>query len=730
MAEGAPEQVDGLDEFAKNPQGLYDRWAAEIKLAQKEFDKYQTRCDKIERRYRAEGADNANDYDGDDTPRLNIIWSTVQTQIPAIYQFPPEVEVSRRFRTKDAVARTAALILERYLHVDIDRDEIGDEVLATILDRLLCGRAQMWVEYEPILGKIPQPVMVQIGPSGPMTAGGEPYTGPPPQQGPDGSMMGQQQFDAIVDCRAPAMHIDRSDFLHSPARRWREVRWVARRFYYTRDECAEKFKKGMAQFGWKPEDIPLAQKAVLSTDDEEKTGDLFKRAEVWEVWDDANVYIMILGMATPIEAKPRPLLLKKTKWPCPKPLYGTMTNGKLVPVPDFVQWVDLADEIDELTARIESLTRSVKMVGARPASMDELDKIMLDSTDNELVAVENWAAFKEMGGLEGAISWIPMAQLMEVLSALQAQRKERIDYAYQINGVGDILRGQGDPQATATQERIKATYGSLRLKQMQQDLGEFIERVLEIKAEIICEKAPPEVLIEVSAINEMEAERPNVQPAVAMLKDNRVRDMRIDVDEESMVALDDAEAQRESSEFLQAVVPMVQTTVQAMQAAPAVLDVATAFLGFAVRRFRGGRDLEGVIDQFGDQIRAQAEQARQQASQQPPPKSPEQQRTEGAIQVEQLRHGNKLQEISAQTQAEAGQERAQALSEQAIEQSRMTAKGALMEQQASVEERLALLEHRMDMELERYKADLKAQNDREMAAFRRPPNGSGASPFQ
>ena len=727
MADPAPSQVDGPEAFSKDGPGIQARWTAELKLAQKEFEDYHDRCDKIESRYRCE-SDSEGGNLAEPIGRLQILWSTVQTQIPAVYQFPPEVEVSRRFKTKSPVARTASLILERYLQVDCDRDKIGDETLLVVLDRLLCDMGQFWVDYEPVVRPVPQPVAVMPGPDGAMmTAGGEPYTGPPPQPAPmagnpdptqpmpQAPMMGMQSFDKVVDCRAPATHLDIEDFLHSPARKWREVRWVARRHFWTRDECVEKYAKGMEQYGWTPQDIPLNSKAVMSKDDEDKTGDLFKRAEVWQIWDDKLVYFVCQGMSVPLEVRKRPLRLETAKWPCPMPYYGTMTNGSLIPVPSFIQWQELADEVDELTARIESLTRAIKLVGVRAADTEELDKLFQDTTDNELVPIDAWMAFKEKGGLKGAIEFIPMAEAMDVVVQLTQQRKERIDYIYQINGIGDILRGQGDPRATATQETIKATYGSLRLQQMQQDLAAFIERVLEIKAEIICEKAPPDVLIDVSAIEEVEPDRANIAAAVQMLRDNRVRDMRIDVDERSMVAMKDDEDKRSAIDFLGGIKPLIDSTMQAMQEAPAMLDVTGEALLFVARRYRAGREFEGTLEAFVDATRKQAEQARQAQSQQPPqpplPLIVQQQKAADAQRLEDQRHQNKLQETAAESTADLTRERAQAESERAIELTRTQSRQQEAMVEGSVEARIAELEASFAKELEVLRARLRAQTD-------------------
>lgn len=647
---------------------------------------FRERCRKIKKRYRGDNAIKDEEGQGSTSapPGLQILWSTIQTQIPAVYQFAPDVEVSRRFRTKDPTARVAALILERYLDVEKDRDDFAAETLSALQDRLLCSLGQMWVEYEPIT-----------------------------------AMMDVQgvQTEQIVDCRAPAIHIDIEDFLHSPARKWREVRWVARRQFFTRDEIAKNFERGQKQFKWDVNTVPLDSKARQDADDEEKSGNLFKRAEVWQIWDEAKVYYICKRMSVPLQIDERPLILKSSRWPCPRPYYGTMTPETLVPVPDFTQWQELADEIDDLTVRIEHLTQCVKMVGARPKDIEELDKV-LKAEDNSLVPIENWALFKgEKGGLENMISWLPMERVMEVLVQLQQQRRERIDYCYQINGIGDILRGQGDPRSTATAEEIKEDYGSLRLRQLQQDLASFLERILQIKAEIICEKAPPQVLIDVSGIGEMQQEQQYIQAAVAMLKDQRVRDLRIDVDERSMVAMQDQKEKQSRMEYVQAMTPMIQQVVQAQQAAPQVLDVAGEVMLFASRGFRVGRDFEGTMEQFVDASRQIASKAREEAKTKPP-QPPE------AVQVEAARfqnetalnnqkHAQKMAQITSEENATRDREQMQAHSEAAIDAAKAENDRITAEREGAMEERLLRIEHSLEMAKTAYEAKLDREARRE-----------------
>jgi hypothetical protein len=59
-------------------------------------------------------------------------------------------------------------------------------------------------------------------------------------------------------------------------------------------------------------------------------------------------------------------------FPCPKPAYGTVQRGSLVPVPDVLQYKDQLDEINLLTARIHALSDALEAKGFYPAGGAEL----------------------------------------------------------------------------------------------------------------------------------------------------------------------------------------------------------------------------------------------------------------------------------------------------------------------------------------------------------------------
>jgi len=65
-----------------------------------EFKKWEERTRKIIKRYRDDNRGQTNN----EMARFNILWSNVQTLIPAVYAKTPRAAVARRFRDNDRLS--------------------------------------------------------------------------------------------------------------------------------------------------------------------------------------------------------------------------------------------------------------------------------------------------------------------------------------------------------------------------------------------------------------------------------------------------------------------------------------------------------------------------------------------------------------------------------------------------------------------------------------------------
>ena len=157
-------------------------------------------------------------------------------------------------------------------------------------------------------------------------------------------------------------------------------------------------------------------------------------------------------------------------------------------------------ELDRLTNRIQALTRAIKVTGVYDASVPALQRMLNSGAENALIAVPTWAAFAEKGGLKGAVELLPIQDIAAVLLQLYEARERVKSDLYEISGLSDLMRGENDPDSTATAEKIKSSFVSMRLKSMQQDVQFFARDALRIAAEIVAEHFQLETIKQICGV--------------------------------------------------------------------------------------------------------------------------------------------------------------------------------------------------------------------------------------
>lgn len=100
---------------------------------------------------------------------------------------------------------------------------------------------------------------------------------------------------------------------------------------------------------------------------------------------------------------------------------------------------------------------------------EAMEKALSPNTDSKMIPVASWAAFGERGG-SNAIIWLPIKEVVETVRACIEVRNQAVQDVYQITGISDILRGATESGETATAQSIKAQWGSIRIRDRQQEL--------------------------------------------------------------------------------------------------------------------------------------------------------------------------------------------------------------------------------------------------------------------
>ncbi|HTI82977.1 MAG TPA: hypothetical protein VL614_21185, partial [Acetobacteraceae bacterium] len=592
-----------------------ERYMGYIVAYDKAFTKWCDRTGKIVKRYR----DDAKEYTyGNESARFNILWANVQTLVPATFSRLPQPDVSRRFRDSDPVGRVASLLLERALEFEVRHyPDYREAMKNSVNDRFLGGRGVAWVRYEP------------------KTSVQEPLS--PSETGDDMAVIegaGADQIsedeplEQIDDETAPVDYVNWRDFGHSVARTWEEVTCVWRRVYLSYDKLCERFGEETAMR------IPLDQTPGEEDSNGNNTSRMksgvqqrHKQACIYEIWDKTTQKAVWLhkSLRELLDEKPDPLELEGF-FPCPKPLFGTMTSDTLVPVPDFIQYQDQANELDTISDRIDGLIKALKVRGVYNAEFKELQRLFTETGNNDLIPVKGWAAFAEKAGLKGAIDIVDLTPIFSAMQALFEAREEVVQQIHDITGISDIMRGDTDAAETAAAQGIKARFGAVRLRDTQDAVAMYATELLRLKSQVICNKFQPStILLMASASQLLPDDQAMLRPALSMLIGRPIDDMewaatiqrvqsaqqsvlrsfRIEVDADSLVQIDEDAQKQDRIQFLTTMSGFLQQAVPAANQTPELAPMLLEMMKFGISAFKAGKTLEGMFDSAMEQLNQQ-----------------------------------------------------------------------------------------------------------------------------
>lgn len=565
---------------------LYRQFCREIQLYEKRFDKWHHKASQIEGIYN-------NKRPGGGTYTYNSLKSNVNIQRPALFSNLPKVVCERRFKDTDPIARVASRIAERAttFSLDIEKNDFTDTVHSLVLDRLLVARGVTWVRIE---AEQTRPVLDA-----------------------DGNETNEEEI--IQDANAKTDYVPWRDFGHTPeARRWGEVRAVWRRVYLTKKEFKDRFKVGEKDFANDTYDVPEEIREQFGEADQDSANLI----AVYERWDKEKKRVYWFTKNIPdkfLQTLNDPLRLMNF-FPCPKPLYGDLTNTSLEPTPDYCSYETLADDLDYVTERKADLTEMVKLVGVHDASINEAMIKLSSLADGDSIPIKNWQVFADKGGLRNTMQWLPIKEVADTINTLTAIQGDLLSKIYDIASISDILRGQGGGQyETAEQTRTKTQFATQTFSAKQRDVQRLIAEVLQMKAEIIFDDPlifPDELIYHMAGIEGFTPEDKQLVPqALMLLRSDRWRTFKVTIETDSTIAIDEQANKEMINDFVTSIGQLAQTMTPLIQTMPQLQTFYIELVKFASRHYRAARGLEGALEGVLDQVI----QAQQEAQGKPDP---------------------------------------------------------------------------------------------------------------
>ncbi|MEM1149301.1 MAG: hypothetical protein AAGI03_01920 [Pseudomonadota bacterium] len=389
------------------------------------------------------------------------------------------------------------------------------------------------------------------------------------------------------------------------------------------------------------------------TTDIDNSDNPFDTAMVWEIHnrEEGTVVWWSESYTKGLLDEEGDILELEDFFPMPKPLLGTTRGDDMNPRPAIRYYEKRAKEAEKATRKISNILNALSVSGFIPGELqDEVKKILQGK--NVMIPVAQWIGLMEKGGARGVIEWLPLEAMIQAMQALVTMREQAKAQMFEASGVSDVMRAQGDPSNTATQERLKGQYAGLRLQAEQSKIATYARDLIRIQLEIAVTFFSTELIAEICQINlpltELEreaiiAERKRLEDlqqryalhqqqadalkaqgvAVTMpppppspdtitvpptsweavharLRNDLKRRISITIETKSTILADEQADKEARIEFIRAVSTVVQETLPMIQSGALPMKTFKELLMFAVRGFPKSRTLESQIQGIPD----------------------------------------------------------------------------------------------------------------------------------
>lgn len=543
------------------------KWLDRISSAEKKWQPFHDLIKEIRGYYKNDKKKN----------KQNIFWSSIETLKPFIYFKPPVPYVERKNKVNNPIEDTACHILEKALMHNLEAQDFDGVVKYARNDYLLVGLGLTLEKYVPTFETVSNIAIQEI----------------PEQVGYDSAVVEEQAetMEILTDAKVETTYIDPQKLLCdcNHVNVWEDCQWVAQIIDMTKKEVID-------QFG-----AEIADKILEPGYSEQE--ELDRPTKVYRIWSKADGVIIYLSQ----DVKDRFLrvdddVLKIAGfYPFPKPVFATLANDGLIPVPDYSEIKCQLEELDGVNARMRLTMQALKVSGAYDGSFPEL-KNLLDK-DVTLIQVSDFAKLRDKGGIAGMVDFMPIGQYIDALAALAERRAQLIQAIYEITGVSDIMRGNSDPSETATAVSKKTNFGTLRNQDRQNDFQRYLTDVLKIKAEIICEMWTPQLLAQFAEPN---AQPEAVMQAIQLLKTDKIRNLTLGIETDtSFMQEEEADKTLNAVKVIQ---EMITAAFQIVSAQPALLPLYRQMIDSVVVTLPNTRQFSNAIDAVFAQIEAELAQ--------------------------------------------------------------------------------------------------------------------------
>jgi len=654
-------------------------WKTEVTKAEERSKKFVEAAEESIRVYNAQRQVGILN---DTERRLNSWWYCVNTLLPAYYSSTPKAEVSLRKLSGGVLEEISAVVLERNIQYLLDCEFPFDQVgYNAALQFLLTGRAVLWARYDVEIEKEEVEIALFTAPDGTLLdEKGQPYEGDVSEtrQGPGGIVLAKIEIEKKDDESAVLDVVQYCDYFCSDARNETEVAWRAKRAYLTRIDAERIFGTEKAD-KLAYDSFPDKSMKDWNKDDSKYEG----KAEVYEIWckESEMVYWGSKSVDEFVFQKEEPAIDFEGFFPCTV-IAQSQDPDSVIPVSDYVHVRDQVLEIERLTTRIHAVTQAIRTNGLYDAALGlQVEQLMIG--DLKMVPVTNWPSYKSRGGLQAGVEFMDIAPYVNALQILQGARQTALDQLYETLKVSDLLRGTSEQYKSATANRLESQWSSLGLIVRQNMFTKFVSDAIAKLGAIVASQFEPEYVFEVADANALIAPLlppppeppapqagPDGQPLppppmplydpiaiieqfkqqiVELLRDEDRLNYRIAIASDSMVAIDQQQSQAEGAQLMETCGAFFEQMRTLIEQYPPLLGFSIELFKNMIKRFKGGKELDGIFTKALEQV-GEIARAKEEAAKQPPPPDPKMQEMQGRLQIAQIEAQARMQVTQIESQ--------------------------------------------------------------------------------
>ena len=654
-------------------------WKTEVTKAEERSKKFVEAAEESIRVYNAQRQVGILN---DTERRLNSWWYCVNTLLPAYYSSTPKAEVSLRKLSGGVLEEISAVVLERNIQYLLDCEFPFDQVgYNAALQFLLTGRAVLWARYDVEIEKEEVEIALFTAPDGSLLdEKGQPFDGDVSEtrQGPGGIVLAKVEIEKKDDESAVLDVVQYCDYFCSDARNETEVAWRAKRAYLTRIDAERIFGTEKAD-KLTYDSFPEKSIQDWNKDDSKYEG----KAEVYEIWckESEMVYWGSKSVDEFIFQKEEPAIDFEGFFPCTV-IAQSQDPDSVIPVSDYVHVRDQVLEIERLTTRIHAVTQAIRTNGLYDAALGlQVEQLMIG--DLKMVPVTNWPSYKSRGGLQAGVEFMDIAPYVNALQILQGARQTALDQLYETLKVSDLLRGTSEQYKSATANRLESQWSSLGLIVRQNMFTKFVSDAIAKLGAIVASQFEAEYVFEVADANALIAPLlppppeppapqagPDGQPLppppmppydpvaiieqfkqqiVELLRDEDRLNYRIAIASDSMVAIDQQQSQAEGAQLMETCGAFFEQMRTLIEQYPPLLGFSIELFKNMIKRFKGGKELDGIFTKALEQV-GEIARAKEEAAKQPPPPDPKMQEMQGRLQIAQIEAQARMQVTQIQSQ--------------------------------------------------------------------------------